>query len=99
MIDKHGHDGLLMATAMAAVMLAAAGLFRLGTWITYIPEPVVVGFTAGIAAIILSSQIRDLLGLSIERLPAGVMAQWHAFWATRETSRPPPSRSRPRRLR
>ena len=47
-IEKHGYDGLLMATVMAAAMLAAAGLFRLGTWIKYVPEPVVVGFTAGI---------------------------------------------------
>ncbi len=82
-IEKHGYDGLLMATAMASVMLAAAGLFRLGTWIKYVPEPVVVGFTAGIAVIIFSSQLRDLLGLSIEKLPGGVAAQWQAFWAAR----------------
>jgi SulP family sulfate permease len=82
-IEKHGYDGLLMATVMAAAMLAAAGLFRLGTWIKYVPEPVVVGFTAGIAVIIFSSQIRDLFGLSIARLPGGVPAQWEAFWGAR----------------
>ncbi len=82
-IGKHGYDGLLMATVMASVMLAAAGLFRLGTWIKYVPEPVVVGFTAGIAVIIFSSQVRDLFGLSIEKLPGGVAAQWEAFWAAR----------------
>jgi SulP family sulfate permease len=87
-IEKHGYDGLLMATVMAAAMLAAAGLFRLGTWIKYIPEPVVVGFTAGIAVIIFSSQIRDLFGLSIEKLPGGVAAQWAAFWAARTTLSP-----------
>jgi SulP family sulfate permease len=84
-IEKHGYDGLLMATVMASVMLAAAGLFRLGTWIKYVPEPVVVGFTAGIAVIIFSSQVRDLFGLSIEKLPGGVAAQWQAFWAARES--------------
>lgn len=82
-IEKYGYDGLLMATVMASVMLAAAGLFRLGTWIKYVPEPVVVGFTAGIAVIIFSSQVRDLFGLSIEKLPGGVAAQWEAFWAAR----------------
>lgn len=84
-IEKHGYDGLLMATVMAALMLAAAGAFRLGTWIKYVPEPVVVGFTAGIAVIIFSSQIRDLFGLSIDRLPGGVAAQWATFWAARMT--------------
>lgn len=82
-IEKHGYDGLVMATVMASAMLAAAGLFRLGTWIKYVPEPVVVGFTAGIAVIIFSSQVRDLFGLSIEKLPGGVAAQWEAFWAAR----------------
>ncbi|MCU0985930.1 MAG: SulP family inorganic anion transporter [Acetobacteraceae bacterium] len=85
-IEKHGYDGLLMATVMAAAMLAAAGLFRLGTWIKYVPEPVVVGFTAGIAVIIFSSQVRDLFGLSIEKLPGGVAAQWEAFWAARASA-------------
>jgi SulP family sulfate permease len=82
-IERHGYDGLLIATLMAAAMLVAAGLFRLGTWIKYIPEPVVVGFTAGIAVIIVSSQVRDLLGLEIAALPGGVAAQWQAFWQAR----------------
>ncbi|WP_144187054.1 SulP family inorganic anion transporter [Elioraea rosea] len=87
-IEKHGYDGLLMATVMAGLMLAAAGLFRLGTWIKYVPEPVVVGFTAGIAVIIFSSQIRDLFGLSIEKLPGGVAAQWATFWEARASLAP-----------
>lgn len=82
-IEKHGYDGLLLATVMAAAMLVAAGLLRFGTWIKYVPEPVVVGFTAGIAVIIFSSQIRDLFGLALERLPGGVAAQWQAFWDAR----------------
>ena len=54
-IEKHGYDGLVIATLMAAAMLVAAGLLRFGTWIKYVPEPMVVGFTAGIAVIIFSS--------------------------------------------
>jgi SulP family sulfate permease len=87
-IGRHGYDGLLIATLMAGVMLVAAGLFRLGTWIKYIPEPVVVGFTAGIAVIIFSSQVRDLLGLDIAALPGGVAAQWQAFWEARASLSP-----------
>jgi SulP family sulfate permease len=87
-IERHGYDGLVLATLMAAAMLVAAGLFRLGTWIKYIPEPVVVGFTAGIAVIIFSSQVRDLLGLEIAALPGAVAAQWRAFWQARASLSP-----------
>lgn len=85
-IERYGYDGLILATLMAAAMLVAAGLFRIGTWIKYIPEPVVVGFTAGIAVIIFSSQVRDLLGLQIAALPGGVAAQWQAFWQARTST-------------
>ncbi|HYD04109.1 MAG TPA: SulP family inorganic anion transporter [Reyranella sp.] len=64
-VDRHGVDGMLLATLMAGVMLAAGGFLRLGTYIKFIPYPVTVGFTAGIAVIIFASQIRDLLGLSL----------------------------------
>src|SRR3546814_6195273 len=63
-IAEHGYDGLLLATLMAGVMLVAAGFMRFGTWIKYIPEPVVTGFTAGIAVIIFTSQLKDLFGLA-----------------------------------
>ncbi|AFL52614.1 SulP family sulfate permease [Sinorhizobium fredii] len=65
---RHGIDGLLLATAMAGVMLVAAGYLRLGQYIKFIPYPVTVGFTAGIAVIIFASQLRDLFGLT---LPGG----------------------------
>jgi len=71
-VSVHGIDGLLLTTLMAGVLLAMAGLLRLGTYIRYIPYPVTVGFTAGIAAIIFASQLRDLLGL---QLPAPEPAQ------------------------
>ena len=67
-VQAHGMDGLILATLLSGLMLAALGLFRLGAFIKFIPYPVTVGFTAGIAAIIFASQIRELFGLT---LPAG----------------------------
>jgi SulP family sulfate permease len=64
-IAVHGYDGLVIATFMAGIMLVAVGFLRLGTYIKYIPYPVTVGFTAGIAVIIFVSQVRDLLGLRL----------------------------------
>ena len=64
-IERHGYDGLVLATVMAGLILMALGFLRLGTYIKYIPHPVIVGFTAGIALIILSSQLRDLFGLTL----------------------------------
>jgi len=84
-IDKFGYDGLLAATLMAGVLLIVAGLARLGTWIKYIPEPVVTGFTAGIAVIIFSSQVKEFLGLSMDKVPGGFIEQWAAFWAHRDS--------------
>ena len=51
-IAQHGYDGLLIATLLAGIMLVAAGWAQLGTWIKYIPQPVITGFTAGIALVI-----------------------------------------------
>ena len=87
-IQTHGYDGLVLATLMAGVMLIVAGLARLGTWIKYIPEPVVTGFTAGIAVIIFSSQIKDLFGLSLETMPAEFFEKLMALWAVRNTLDP-----------
>jgi SulP family sulfate permease len=63
--ERHGIDGVILATAMAGVFLIAAGLLRLGTYIKFIPYPVTVGFTAGIAVIIFVSQLKDLLGITL----------------------------------
>src|SRR5262249_1521404 len=64
-VERHGVDGMLLATMMAGAILPAAGLLRLGTSIKFIPYPVTVGFTAGIAVIIFSSQLRDLFGITL----------------------------------
>jgi SulP family sulfate permease len=63
--QAHGIDGLLLATMLAGLMLAAIGFLKLGTYIKFIPYPVTVGFTGGIAVIILASQLKDLLGLAL----------------------------------
>src|ERR1700686_2814304 len=63
--QRHGVDGVILATSMAGVFLIAAGLLRLGTYLKFIPYPVTVGFTAGIAVIIFASQLKDLLGITL----------------------------------
>lgn len=85
-IAAHGYDGLVIATFMAGLMLVAVGLLQLGTYIKYIPYPVTVGFTAGIAVIIFVSQIRDLLGLRIEgHDPAEVLEKLPVLWSALTT--------------
>lgn len=64
-VARHGVDGLVLATMLAGLVLLAAGFLRFGTYIKYIPYPVTVGFTAGIAVIIFASQIKDLFGLRL----------------------------------
>lgn len=68
-VTRHGVDGLLLATLLSGLILLAIGFLRLGTFIKYIPYPVTVAFTAGIAVIILASQLRELLGLDLESEP------------------------------
>ena len=68
-VDQHGVDGLLLATALSGLILLAIGFLRLGTFIKFIPYPVTVGFTAGIAVIIFASQLKELLGLRLDREP------------------------------
>lgn len=84
-ILKFGFDGLLIATFMAGFLLLAIGYLRLGTYIKYIPHPVLVGFTAGIAVIIFAGEIRDLFGLQIENEPSAVIPRIVALWNVRAT--------------
>jgi len=69
-VQKFGYDGLAIATIMAGILLVIMGIARLGAVIKYIPYPVTVGFTSGIALIMAAGQIRDLLGLQMEKVPA-----------------------------
>src|SRR5450759_5104950 len=68
-VARYGLDGLFMCTLMAGVMLVILGITGLGTAVKYIPRPVVVGFTNGIAVIIASTQIKDFFGLHIDKVP------------------------------
>ena len=78
-IEKFGYGGLILCTLLAGLMLICAGLLRIGTLMKYMPQPVVTGFTAGIAVSIFSSQIKDLLGLHMGAVPAAFFARWHAY--------------------
>jgi SulP family sulfate permease len=78
-IEKFGYDGLILCTLLAGLMLIAAGVLRVGTLMKYIPKPVITGFTAGIAVSIFSSQVKDLLGLSMGKVPADFFARWSAY--------------------
>jgi len=81
-IAQFGYDGLLLATLLAGLILVAAGLMRAGRLIALVPEPVIEGFTVGIALIIAVSQLKDLLGLSVH-VPADLVHGLPALWAAR----------------
>lgn len=85
-IAQYGFDGLLLATLMAGVILVIAAVVRAGSMIALIPEAVIEGFTVGIALIIAISQIKDLLGLDIDRLPADLWDAVPAMWAARHSA-------------
>lgn len=80
-VQTYGVDGLTLATLLAGLMLVAMGVARLGSVIKYIPHTVVVGFTSGIAVIIATSQVRDLLGLDTAALPAEFFGKWEMIAA------------------
>src|SRR5687768_188548 len=87
-IAEHGYDGLVIATAMAGVILIIAGIARLGQMIKFIPHPVVTGFTAGIAVIIASSQVKDFLGLTLTTDSAEFVERLDAYFAAADTLKP-----------
>ena len=78
-VQQYGVTGLIIATFIAGVMLIGMGLARLGTVIQYIPHPLIVGFTSGIALVIFSSQVKDFLGLHLATVPADFLDKWRAF--------------------
>ncbi len=78
-IQQFGTTGLMIATILAGVFLILLGVFRLGTIIKFIPYPIVVGFTSGIAVTIFTTQIKDLFGLSIAEVPADFVAKWIVY--------------------
>jgi SulP family sulfate permease len=87
-VQRFGYDGLVIATVMAGAMLILAGLLRAGTFIKYVPHPVVTGFTSGIAVVIFSSQVGDILGLSLSNVPGDVPGKWLAYFANLSSFNP-----------
>ena len=79
-IQQFGVGGLAIATIMAGIMLVLMGVFKLGSIIKFMPYPIIVGFTAGIAVTIFSTQINDLLGLGIEKVPAEFFEKWACYF-------------------
>src|ERR1700688_3257221 len=78
-IAKHGIDGLFMCTMMAGVLLVLLGVTGMGTAVKYFPRPVIVGFTNGIAILIVSTQIRDFFGLRMDHVPGDFFHRMQAF--------------------
>ncbi|HTS89102.1 MAG TPA: SulP family inorganic anion transporter [Gemmatimonadales bacterium] len=78
-IQQYGMDGLVLATVMAGIILVVLGVARLGAAIKFIPYAVTTGFTAGIAVIIFSGEIKDLLGLKMGAVPAPFLARWASY--------------------
>jgi len=84
-VAKHGVDGLFMCTMMAGVLLVVLGATGLGTAVKFIPRPVVVGFTNGIAVLIASTQIKDFLGLRVDQVPGDFVGRMRALGAHLDT--------------
>ncbi|HEY0661622.1 MAG TPA: SulP family inorganic anion transporter, partial [Lysobacter sp.] len=87
-IQKFGFGGLILCTLLAGLMLIGAGLLRLGTLMKYMPQPVITGFTAGIAVSIFSSQVKDVFGLQMESVPVEFFARWIAYARHFSTTQP-----------
>ena len=87
-IERYSFDGFLLAALLSGLLLVVAGFARLGSYIKYIPHPVVTGFTAGIAVIIFASQLRDLFGLSLAKEPAAFVPKLEALWAAHSSINP-----------
>ncbi len=85
-IQQYGFEGLTIATLMAGVFLILFGILHLGTIIKYIPYPIVVGFTSGIALTIFTTQIKDLLGLTMSNVPSDFIEKWIAYFSAIPTT-------------
>ncbi len=79
-VQTYGINGLIIATFMAGIMLIILGIARAGAVIKFIPHPLIIGFTSGIALIIFSSQVKDFLGLKMGNVPADFLEKWHMFF-------------------
>ena len=87
-IGQFGMDGLILATLMAGIIMMAAAVFRFGAFLKYVPHPVVIGFTAGIAVTIFITQIGAFFGLNLKENPTEVMERLRAYFAAIDTLSP-----------
>jgi len=79
-VQVHGVNGLIIATFMAGIMLIIMGFARLGSVIKFIPHPLIIGFTSGIAVLIFSSQVKDFFGLTMGAVPADFLEKWNSYF-------------------
>jgi SulP family sulfate permease len=79
-VQTYGISGLIVSTFIAGIMLILMGVARLGTVIKFIPHPLIIGFTSGIALVIFSSQVKDFLGLKIDTVPADFLQKWNVYF-------------------
>jgi sulfate permease, SulP family len=87
-IQRTGYDGLCMSMVIAAFILILLGIFRIGSWIKYVPAPLITGFTTGIAVIIFSTQVKDFFGLDMGTPPADFIEKWTAYFKAFPTFNP-----------
>jgi len=87
-VDRYGVANLILSTFLAGWLLLAMGLLRVGNLIRFIPVAIIIGFTSGIAVLIGVSQLRDALGLAIDKMPADFFAQWHTLWLHKDSFNP-----------
>jgi SulP family sulfate permease len=78
-LEKYGYEGLVISTILAGFILILFGIMRLGAVLKFIPFPLILGFTSGIALIIFSSQVKDILGLTIDKVPSAFIPKWGAY--------------------
>ncbi len=84
-IEQYGINGLLISTILAGIILVGFGLLRLGALLKYFPHPLIIGFTSGIALVIFSTQVKDALGLDIEKVPSAFGQKWMSYFQNIET--------------
>ena len=87
-IQNFGIEGLAIATVIAGIILVLMGVLKLGTVIKFIPYPIVVGFTSGIAITIFTTQMKDLFGLTMDKVPADFISKWIAYFGAFDTVNP-----------
>lgn len=78
-MENHGMEGVMITTFLAGIILVLLGVFRLGTLIKYLPYPITVGFMAGMAVVIFTTQVRGFLGLQLENVPSDFIARWGVY--------------------